>query len=101
MRDRRQTPALKSARPSWKTMRSEIVFDESLKSSCSLGGFAISLMVPGGTACRAPKGFARKQLAACDYDVMTRLPRLLKPLLAGLSVTLVQLAMTVRLLARY
>src|SRR5438445_1258275 len=80
-------------------MRSEIVFDESLKSSCSLDGFAVSLVLPGGTACRAPKGFARKQLAACDYDVMTRLPWLLKPLLAGLTVTLLQLAMAVGLLA--
>ena len=79
-------------------MRSEIVFDESLKSSCSLDGFAVSLVLPGGTACRAPKGFARKQLAACDYDVMTRLPWLLKPLLAGLTVTLLQLAMAVGLL---
>src|SRR5437867_11650314 len=80
-------------------MRSEIVFDESLKSSCSLVGFAVSLVLPGGTACRAAKGFARKQLGACDYDVMTRLPWLLKPLLAGLTVTLLQLAMAIGLLA--
>src|SRR6266481_5431921 len=80
-------------------MRSEIVFDESLKSSCSLDGFAVSLVLPGGTACRTPKGFARKQLAACDYDRMTRLPWLLMPLLAGLTVTLLQLAMAVGLLA--
>ena len=79
-------------------MRSEIVFDESLKSSCSLGGFAGSLALPR-TACQDPKGFASKQLAACDYDRMTRLPRLLKPLLAGLIVTLLQLAMAVGLLA--
>ncbi len=80
-------------------MRSEIVFDQSLKSSCSLDGFAVSLVLPGRTACRTPKGFASKQLAACDYDRMTRLPRLLMPLVAGLTVTLLQLAMAVGLLA--
>jgi hypothetical protein len=80
-------------------MRSEIVFDESLKSSCSFDGFGVSLVRPGGTACWAPKGFASKQLAACDYDRMTRLPCLLQPLLAGLTVTLLQLAMAVGLLA--
>ena len=80
-------------------MRSEIVFDQSLKGSCSLDGFAGSLALPGGTTCQGPKGFASKQLALCDYDRMTRLPRLLKPLLAGLIVTLLQLAMAVGLLA--
>jgi hypothetical protein len=80
-------------------MRSEIVFDESLKSSCSLDGVVVSLALRGGTACQGPKGFASKQLALCDYDRMTRLPRLLKPLLAGLTVTLLQVAMAVGLLA--
>jgi hypothetical protein len=80
-------------------MRSEMVFDESLKSTCSLDGFAVSLVLPGGTACQNPKGFASKALGACDYDGMTRLPRLLKPLLAGLTITLLQLAMAVGLLA--
>ncbi len=80
-------------------MRSEIVFDESLKSSWSLDGFAVSLALRGGTACQGPKGFASKALGACDYDGMTRLPRLLKPLLVGLTVTLLQLAMAVGLLA--
>src|SRR5216117_2925995 len=98
MRNRRQTLPPKSTFTGWKTMRSEIVFDESLKSSCSLDGFSGSLALPG-TACQDPKGFASKQLAACDYDRMTRLPRLLKPLLAGLIVTLLQLAMAVGLLA--
>src|SRR6266481_5626994 len=99
MRNRRQTLPPKSTCTGWKTMRSEIVFDQSLKSSCSLDGFAVSLALRGGTACQGPKGFASKQLADCDYDDMTRLPRLLKPLLAGLTVTLLQLAMTVGLLA--
>src|SRR5882724_2708029 len=99
MRNRRQTLPRKSTCTGWKTMRSEIVFDQSLKGSCSLDGFAGSLALPGGTTCQGPKGFASKQLALCDYDRMTRLPRLLKPLLAGLTVTLLQLAMAVGLLA--
>ena len=35
----------------------------------------------------------------CDYQLMTRLPRSLAPLLAGFGVTIVQLAMAVCLLA--
>ena len=80
-------------------MRSEILFDESLKSSWSLDGVAVSLALRGGTACQGPKGFASKALGACDYDGMMRLPRLLMPLLAGLTVTLLQVAMAVGLLA--
>src|SRR6266550_5419565 len=99
MRNRRQTLPRKSTCTGWKTMRSEIVFNESLKSSCSLDGVAVSLALRGGTACQGPKGFASKALGACDYDGMTRLPRLLKPLLVGLTVTLLQLAMAVGLLA--
>jgi hypothetical protein len=99
MRNRRQTLPRKSTCTGWKTMRSEIVFDESLKSSWSFDGFAVSLALRGGTACQGPKGFASKALGACDYDGMMRLPRLLKPLLAGLTVTLLQVAMAVGLLA--
>ena len=80
-------------------MRSEIVFDESLKSFCTLDGVAVSLALRGGIACQGPKGFASKALGACDYDGMMRLSRLLMPLLAGLTVTLLQLAMAVGLLA--
>src|SRR5436190_7795327 len=95
MRNRRQTLPRKSTCTGWKTMRSEIVFDESLKSSWSLDGFAVSLALRG----QGPKGFASKALGACDYDGMMRLPRLLMPLLAGLTVTLLQVAMAVGLLA--
>src|SRR6476660_7731143 len=99
MRNRRQTLPRKSTCTGWKTMRSEIVFDESLKSSCNLDGVAVSLSLRGGTACQGPKGFASKALGACDYDGMMRLPRSLMPLLAGLTVTLLQVAMAVGLLA--
>ena len=43
--------------------------------------------------------FASRWRGFCDYQLMTRLPRFLAPLLAGLGVTLAQLAMAVCLLA--
>src|SRR5215467_5658590 len=43
--------------------------------------------------------FASRCRGFCDYQLMTRLPRFLAPLLAGLGVTIVQLAMAVCLLA--
>src|SRR4030095_356050 len=43
--------------------------------------------------------FASRCRGFCDYQLMTRLPHFLAPLLAGLVVTLVQLAMAVCLLA--
>src|SRR6266568_1653655 len=43
--------------------------------------------------------FASRWRGFCDYQLMIRLPRFLAPLLAGLGVTLVQLAMAVCLLA--
>jgi hypothetical protein len=79
-------------------MRSEIVFDESLNSSCSFDWVAVALALRGGTAGQGPKGFASKALGACDYDGMMRLPRLLMPLMAGLTVTFLQVAMAVGLL---
>ena len=43
--------------------------------------------------------FASRWRGFCDYQLMIRLPRFLAPLLAGLGVTLAQLAMAVCLLA--
>jgi hypothetical protein len=43
--------------------------------------------------------FASRCRGFCDYHLMSRLPRFFTPLLAGLGVTLVQLAMAVCLLA--
>jgi hypothetical protein len=48
---------------------------------------------------RGIQSFASRWSAFCDYQLMIRLPRFLAPLLAGLAVTLVQLAMAVCLLA--
>ena len=71
-----------------KKMGSDIASAESLATCCNLPGFAVW-----------PKTSASNQTACCDYDVMTRLRRLLKPLLAGLTVTLLQLGMAMGLLA--
>jgi len=69
-------------------MGSDIAFGESLTTCCNSCGFAVW-----------PKSSASKQFASCEYDAVTRQPRFLKPLLAGLTVTLLQLAMVVGLLA--
>src|SRR6266513_3358431 len=75
-------------------MGSDIAFPESLTTSCKLRGFAGQGTSPSGWRTFASKGFA-----CCDNDIMNRLPRLLKPLIAGLAVTVLQLAMAVGLLA--
>src|SRR6266487_3425850 len=69
-------------------MASDIAFAESLTTCCNPSGFAVW-----------PKTSASKQFASCEYDAVTRLPRFLKPLLAGLTVTLLQLALAMCLLA--
>ena len=68
----------------------------------------VSMALPIGGALPAAKArhrtgpshwqtFTNKGAARSDYDVMTRLARLLKPLLAGLIITLLQLAMAIGL----
>lgn len=47
----------------------------------------------------ASKTFASRSGGFCDYDLMTRLPRFLTPVLAGLIVTILQILMAVALLA--
>ena len=69
-------------------MGSDIASAESLTTCCNPSGFAVW-----------PKTSASKQFASCEYVAVTRLPRFLKPLLAGLTVTLLQLAMAMGLLA--
>jgi hypothetical protein len=70
----------------------------SAESSSNSAACPVSPMFGSGATRPDWKTCASKQFACCDYDVMTRLPRLLKPLLAGLTVTLLQLAMAVGLL---
>src|SRR5439155_9561882 len=91
-------------------MRPEIASIENPARSCSLSLLPVSMVLPAGGALPVGKArhrtspsrwetFTNKLAARSDYDVMTRSPRLLKPLLAGLIITLLQLAMAIGLLA--
>src|SRR5438270_1047465 len=91
-------------------MRPEIASIENPARSCSLSVLPVSMVLPAGGALPVGKArhrtspshwetFTNKLAARSDYDVMTRSPRLLKPLLAGLIITLLQLAMAIGLLA--
>src|SRR6266702_1477152 len=72
-------------------MRSEIALVPSSTSSCNLESFPI---------CSAfPTRAARPAVAPYHHDVMTRSWLLVRPLLAGLVLTVLQLAMAVGLLA--
>src|SRR2546428_13237448 len=89
-------------------MGSDIAFPGSFTTSCKLRSFASSSVLRLSRLAPKPRHrtrpsdwstFASKGLVCCDYDVMSRLPRFLKPLTAGLTVTLLQLAMTLGPLA--
>jgi hypothetical protein len=91
-------------------MRAEIASIENSAPSFSLCPFPVSLAMPidealpPAKACRRTspskwRTFTNKGAAGSDYDVMTRSPWLLRPLLAGLIITLLQLAMAIGLLA--
>src|SRR5437899_11481026 len=72
-------------------MPSETAVAEPHANSCNLAGFPISSTFPTRAT--------RPDVATYQHDVMTRAWPLLKPLLAGLVLTLLQLAMVVGLLA--
>jgi hypothetical protein len=85
-------------------MRPDVASSENFTSSSrSADSFAIEL--PIGLADQARKrwrdddGFASRLGGLYDYQLMTRLPRFLMPLLAGCTVTLLQVVMAVVLLA--
>jgi hypothetical protein len=59
----------------------------------------VSFALPGDQAQRVAKAFTNKGAVRSDYDVMTRSLWLVRPLLAGLIITLLQLAMAMGLLA--
>jgi hypothetical protein len=80
-------------------MRSAIASAEDPTNACTLTEFGAYVALPIAAVFPASKAFAGKAAASCDYPVMTRLPWLLKPLLAGLIITLLQLAMAMGLLA--
>jgi hypothetical protein len=91
-------------------MRPEIASPETPAHSCGVVGFPIFFALSSDKAIPAAKGrhrtspcrrgdrtFTNKEATGSDYDVMTR--SLWLPLLAGLIVTLLQLAMAMGLLA--
>ena len=94
-------------------MRPEIAFTENPARPRNLSMFPLSMALPTGNAFPAAKAcppyggmslsnwqtFTNKGAARSDYDVMTRSHWLLKPLLAALIITLLQLAMAIGLLA--
>jgi hypothetical protein len=86
-------------------MRPDISFAASFTTRWRPAGFFVSpelynaMAEPNRSRRPGLLTFASRWRGFCDYQLMTRLPRFLAPLLAGLAVTLVQLAMAVCLLA--
>src|SRR5262249_5979398 len=78
-------------------MGSDIALSETLGSP-HVPGFALRI-VPAGKPHLRGKACASSAAVSCDYELMSRARCLLTPLLAGLVVTLLQLAMAVGLLA--
>ena len=86
-------------------MRSDITSPESFTRCRCSSGFIVSTYLHNAMAepnrSRRPglRTFASKCRTFCDYHLMSGLPRFFTPFLAGLGVTLLQLAMAVCLLA--
>src|SRR5215471_14941320 len=86
-------------------MRSDITSAQSFTPCWCSAGFIVSTYLHNAKAepnrsCRPGlRTFASRCRGFCDYHLMSGLPRFFTPLLAGLGVTLVQLAMAVCLLA--
>src|SRR6476469_6337456 len=59
----------------------------------------IGIAEPSRRCWRGDATFASRPGGFCDYQLMTRLPRFLRPLLAGCAVTLLQVVMAMALLA--
>jgi hypothetical protein len=85
-------------------MRPDIAFFGNFRSFSRLAN-SLAVELPIGIAEQARKGwrgdetFASRLGDFCDYQVMSRLPPFLAPLLAGCAVTLLQIVMAVVLLA--
>jgi hypothetical protein len=80
-------------------MRPEIGSPGTPAHACGLVAAPVCLTVSADGALPAPKAFTNKGTTRGDYNVMTRWLWLLWPLLAGLIITLLQLAMAMGLLA--
>jgi hypothetical protein len=85
-------------------MRPDIAFSQKLRRSSRAAGF-LPIELPTGVAEQPRKRWLGDKTCAsrlggfCDYELMTRLPRFLTPLLAGCAVTVLQIVMAVALLA--
>jgi hypothetical protein len=85
-------------------MRSDVTTVESLTSARPAGSaifpeLSVGIAEPNRKRRCGIQSSASRWRDFCDYRLMTRLPRFFAPLLAGLAVTLVQLAMAVCLLS--
>ena len=80
-------------------MRPEIASPGTPAHPCWLVAVPVYLAIAADGALPAPKAFTNKGATRGDYNVMTRWLWLLWPLLAGLIITLLQLAMAMGLLA--
>jgi hypothetical protein len=85
-------------------MRSDIAFSENLTSSSRLADsltveLPIGITEPPRRHWRGGVTFASRVSAFCDYELMTRLPPFVTPLVAGCIVTILQIVMAVALLA--
>jgi hypothetical protein len=101
--NKRSTAAVKPCHPKrahkLEKMEPDIASAKSLTTSCNLLGFAVSPALAIGAVRPGPKTCPSEHSVPCDSPLMTRVPRLLKPLFAGLAVTLLQLVIAVGLLA--
>src|SRR4029453_6172334 len=84
-------------------MRSDIAFSENLTSSSRLADsltveLPIGITEPPRRHWRGGVTFASRVSAFCDYELMTRLPPFVTPLVAGCIVTILQIVMAVSLL---
>jgi len=85
-------------------MRPDIAFLQKFASSSRHAGFLpvwlrTEVAEQGGKPSLGNETFASRLRRFCDYELMTRLPRFLTPLLAGFAVTVLQIVMAVALLA--
>jgi hypothetical protein len=80
-------------------MGSVIAFAESSTNSSNLTRFSAAFSGVVESALSAPEDFASRRAAPCDSDLMNCQWWSLKPLLAGLVLTLLQLALVIGLLA--
>ena len=80
-------------------MRPEIASPETPLRTSRLVALSAFFVLSNDAVRRDAKAFTNKEVAGVDYDVMTRALWLLRPLLAGLIISLLQLAMAIGLLA--